>query len=182
MPFFFFLRNPLLSIATDKRLKFDWARCPFSTFLRLEGNHNCACAQKWCLFSYFSMSIQAKNKLALRPKDDPNSLKGSCLKRNGPDGIRPNEAEEEMNAFLRATNTKMCVGVHGCVCMCVCGGGGGGGDAWAWACASTCCVFLRKGKSLTRSEAIRKKILRRSGFAVNGIVCSLTGHAGDQEV
>ena len=44
----------------NKKVKFDGARCPFSTFLRLQGDHHCACAQKWCHFSYFSKSFQTK--------------------------------------------------------------------------------------------------------------------------
>ena len=48
-----------------KKVKFDGARCPFSTFLRLQGDHHCACAQKWCHFSFFSKSFQTKKKLRL---------------------------------------------------------------------------------------------------------------------
>ena len=58
-----------MSIAISKKVKFDGARCPFSTFLRLQGDHHCACAQKWCHFSFFSKSFQTKKKIkALRPK------------------------------------------------------------------------------------------------------------------
>ena len=32
----------------------------FSTYLRLQGDHYCACAQKWCHFSYFSKAFQTK--------------------------------------------------------------------------------------------------------------------------
>ena len=66
-----------MSIAINKKVKFDGARCPFSTFLRLQGDHHCACAQKWCHFSFFSKSFQTKKKIkALRPKMTKNSLKG----------------------------------------------------------------------------------------------------------
>ena len=49
-----------MSIAIIKKVKFDGARCPFSTFLRLQGDHHCACAQKWRHFSFFSKSFQTK--------------------------------------------------------------------------------------------------------------------------
>ena len=39
-----------MSIAIKKEVKFDGARCPFSTFLCLQGDHHCSCAQKWCHF------------------------------------------------------------------------------------------------------------------------------------
>ena len=35
-------------------------RCPFSTFLHLQGGHYCACAQKWCHFSYFPRPFKQK--------------------------------------------------------------------------------------------------------------------------
>ena len=47
---------------------FDGARCLFSTLLRLQGDHHCACAQKWCHISYFSKSFQTNKFKALRPK------------------------------------------------------------------------------------------------------------------
>ena len=62
------MRKPFLSIAINKKAKFDGVRCPFSTFLRLQGDHQCACAQKWCHFSYFVKSFQTKKIKALRPK------------------------------------------------------------------------------------------------------------------
>ena len=46
----------------------DGARCPFSTFLGLQGDHQCACAQKWCLFSFFPRAFKQKKIKALRPK------------------------------------------------------------------------------------------------------------------
>ena len=58
-------------MAISKKVKFDGARCPFSTVgLRLQGDHHCACAQKWCHFSFFSQElVQTKKKIkALRPK------------------------------------------------------------------------------------------------------------------
>ena len=53
---------------SNKKVKFDGARCPFSTFLRLQGDHHCACAQKWCHFSFFSRAFRPKEIKALRPK------------------------------------------------------------------------------------------------------------------
>ena len=41
---------------------------PFLTFLRLQGDHHCACAQKWCHFSFFSRAFKQKKIRALRPK------------------------------------------------------------------------------------------------------------------
>ena len=51
---------------------------PFSTFLRLQGDHHCACAQKWCHFSFFFKSF--KQLKALRPKMTKIASRGSCLK------------------------------------------------------------------------------------------------------
>ena len=68
-------------IAIIKKVKFDGAGCPFSTFLRLQGDHHCACAQKWRHFSFFSKTFQAKKKIkALRPKMTKIASRGSCLK------------------------------------------------------------------------------------------------------
>ena len=39
-----------------------------STVLRLQGDHHCACAQKWCHFSFFSKNFK-KNK-GSTTKDD----------------------------------------------------------------------------------------------------------------
>ena len=72
-----------MSIANNKKVKFDGARCPFSTFLRLQGDHNCACAQKWCHFSFFFQELSNKKKIkALRPKMTKIASRGggSCLK------------------------------------------------------------------------------------------------------
>ena len=41
---------------------------PFFDPLCLQGDHHCACAQKWCHFSYFFKSFQPKKIKALRPK------------------------------------------------------------------------------------------------------------------
>ena len=69
-----------MSIAIIKKVKFDGARCPFSTFLRLQGDHHCACAQKWRHFSFFSKSFQTKKIKALRPKMTKIASRGgSCL-------------------------------------------------------------------------------------------------------
>ena len=58
-----------MSIAINKKVKFDGARRPFSTFLRLQGDHHCACAQKWCHFSFFFQELSNKKKIkALRQK------------------------------------------------------------------------------------------------------------------
>ena len=57
-----------MSIANSKKVKFDGARCPFSTFLSLQGDHHCACAQKWCHFWFFFKSFQTKKFKAPRPK------------------------------------------------------------------------------------------------------------------
>ena len=43
-----------MSIAINKKVKFDGARCPFSTFLRLQGDHHCACAQSGVIFHFWS--------------------------------------------------------------------------------------------------------------------------------
>ena len=48
-----------MSIAINKKVKFDGARCPFLTFLRLQGDHHCACAQKWCHFSFFPRAFNS---------------------------------------------------------------------------------------------------------------------------
>ena len=42
---------------------------PFSTFLRLHGDHHCACAQTWRQFSHFSKSFWTKKINALRKKN-----------------------------------------------------------------------------------------------------------------
>ena len=47
---------PNLSAQEDAVLKSEVRRGQldfFVTFLRLQGDHHCACAQKWCHFSYF---------------------------------------------------------------------------------------------------------------------------------
>ena len=74
MPFFIFsrafkqskikaLRPKMTKIASrgsclNGKGTFDEARCPFSTFLRFRGDHHCACAQKWCHFSYFPRAFK----------------------------------------------------------------------------------------------------------------------------
>ena len=58
-----------MSIAIIKKVKFDGARCPFSTFLRLQGDHHCACATKVVSFFIFFQELSNKKKIkALRPK------------------------------------------------------------------------------------------------------------------
>ena len=55
--------------------------CLFSTFLRLQRDDHCACAQEWCHFSYFFKSFHLNKKLkALRPKMTKIASRGSCLK------------------------------------------------------------------------------------------------------
>ena len=49
-----------MSVAINKNVELDGARSPFSTFLRLQGDPHCACAQKWCNFLCFSKSFQTK--------------------------------------------------------------------------------------------------------------------------
>ena len=56
-----------MSIGFNKKGKFDGARCPFWTFLRLQGDRHCACAQKWCHFSFFQ-ELSYKKIKAIRPK------------------------------------------------------------------------------------------------------------------
>ena len=73
-PSSFILRKPFVSIAINKKkVEFDGVRCLFSTFLRLQGDHHCACAQKWCHSSFFYIK-------ALRPKMTKIASRGSCLK------------------------------------------------------------------------------------------------------
>ena len=50
----------------------------FRHSLRLQDDHHCACAQKWCHFSYFPRAFKQKIK-ALRPKITKKASKGSCL-------------------------------------------------------------------------------------------------------
>ena len=61
-------------MATNKQGKFDGARCPFSTFLRLQVDHHCACAQEWCHF--FQELSNKQNIKALRPKMTKIASKG----------------------------------------------------------------------------------------------------------
>ena len=56
---------------------------PFSTFLRLQGDHHCACARKWCHFSFFPRAFKQKKIKALRPKMTKIASRGSCLKFRG---------------------------------------------------------------------------------------------------
>ena len=70
-----------MSIAINKKVKFDGARYPFSTFLRLHGDHHCACAQNWRHFSFFSKSFKTKKIKALRPKMTKIASRGSGLNR-----------------------------------------------------------------------------------------------------
>ena len=47
--------------------------------MRLQGDHHCACAQKWCHFSFFFKSFQTKKIKAQRPKMTKIASRGSCL-------------------------------------------------------------------------------------------------------
>ena len=69
----------MLSIAINKKVKFDGAWCPFSTFLCLQGDHHFTCAQKWCHFSYYSKSFQKKKIIALQPKITKIASRGPAL-------------------------------------------------------------------------------------------------------
>ena len=61
-PSSFVLRKPFLSIATRKKVKIDGARCLFFlTFLRLQGDHHFARAQKWCHFNIFPRAFKQKD-------------------------------------------------------------------------------------------------------------------------
>ena len=62
-------------------LKFDEAKCLFSTCLSLQGDHHCTCAQKWCHFSCFPKSFQTNNNNnnELWPKMTKIASRGSCL-------------------------------------------------------------------------------------------------------
>ena len=54
---------------------------PFIDILRLQGDRHCACAQKWCHFSYFPRAFKLKKIKALRPKMTKIASRvGSCLK------------------------------------------------------------------------------------------------------
>ena len=81
---FFFHSAKIVSVYRNlkKKVKFNGARCPFSTFLRLQGDHYCAYAQKWCHFHIFPRAFkQTKKKIkALRPKMTKIASRGSCLK------------------------------------------------------------------------------------------------------
>ena len=50
----------------------------FFDILRLHGDHQCACAQKWCHFHIFQKFLNNK-KIKDTIEDDLNSLKGSSF-------------------------------------------------------------------------------------------------------
>ena len=53
---------------------------PFFDILRLQGDNQCARAQKWCHFSYFPRAFKQNKKIkALRPKMTKIASRGSCL-------------------------------------------------------------------------------------------------------
>ena len=91
-----------MSIAIIKKVKFDGARCPFSTFLRLQGDHHCACAQKWRHFSFFSKSFQTKKIKALRPK----MTKIYIASRGGGPALNRDELRRTFSLVFGETNSK----------------------------------------------------------------------------
>ena len=108
-PSSFILRKPFLSIAIKKKVKFDGARCLFSTFLRLQGDHHCACAQKWCHFSFFPRAFKQNKIKAVRPKMTKIASKGG----GGPALVAQNSFStkfhygEEIRKGLRTRNKGM---------------------------------------------------------------------------
>ena len=54
---------------------------PFFDILRLQGDRHCACAQKWCHFSFFPRAFKQKKIKALRPKMTKIASRGYCLKK-----------------------------------------------------------------------------------------------------
>ena len=52
----------------------------FLTLLHLQGDHHCACAQKWRHFSFFPRAFKQKKIKALWPKMTKIASRGSCLK------------------------------------------------------------------------------------------------------
>ena len=62
------LRPKMTKIASmGSCLKFDEGRCLLSTFLRFQGDHYCACAQKWCHFSYWCSPVHQSKGSGERP-------------------------------------------------------------------------------------------------------------------
>ena len=59
-----------------------WNEVPFSTFLCLQGDHRCSCAQHWCFFFILSqeLSSEKKNYWELRQKMSNIGPRGSCFK------------------------------------------------------------------------------------------------------
>ena len=125
-------------------------RCPFSTFLRLQGDHHCACGQKWCRFSFFFKIFQTKKIKALRPKMTKIASRGSCLKLSFNSWV-----EQNWHFFLWQRSKKLLFTHLGGFLL---GGGGGNGGPGKsilrsrvqWACTTrlflldlraTCTVF-----------------------------------------
>ena len=82
-PSSFTLRKPFnfcLSQFLKKKVKFDGARCPFSTFCESPRWSPLRMRTKVMSFSYFSKSFQTKKIKALRPKMTKITSRGSCLK------------------------------------------------------------------------------------------------------
>ena len=52
----------------NKKVKFAGARCLFSTFLRLQGDHHCAYTKVVSFFIFFQELSNKKKTKALRPK------------------------------------------------------------------------------------------------------------------
>ena len=81
-------------------------RCPFSTFLCLQGDHHCACAQKWCHFSFFfQLRAFKQNPWAYAERfwgGFTKSSWGSGGRCEPPSGVRGRAPEGfEINAFQR---------------------------------------------------------------------------------
>ena len=54
---------------------------PLFDILRLQGDHHCACAQKWCHFSFFPRAFKQKKIKALRPKMTKIASRGPAWSR-----------------------------------------------------------------------------------------------------
>ena len=78
-PSSFILRKPCVSIAINKNVKFDGARCPFRHFW-VSKVITTAHAHKSVFFFIFFQELSNKKIKALRPKMTKIASRGSCLK------------------------------------------------------------------------------------------------------